>query len=301
MLSIRHVLSPTDFSTFSERSLRYATLLAKWSGADLTCFFVLGGPLAPLRDVSSVWEPITGDPAAMEKLEDRLLKFAEPAAQAGIPVKPRVLKGEPSAVILEEARRVPESLVVIGTHGRSGFENLVLGSVAEKVLRKASCPVLTVPREPEESPAASIPFERIVVGIDFSRSSELAFETALDFAQASSAAVTAVHVVREVPEAEAPEMVHFNVPEYRRLLEREARSRLVAFVAGRDRPALRIETRILAGKPWRRLLQLAHETRADLVVLGVQGRSTADLLLFGSTAHHLVRTAPCPVLTVRPA
>ncbi|MFI5181474.1 MAG: universal stress protein [Thermoanaerobaculia bacterium] len=300
MLSIRHVLCPTDFSTFSERSLRYATLLARWSGADLTCLFVLAGPLAPLRDAPTAWVPIGTDPSVKEKLRERLLRFVEPAAQAGIPVRSLVLEGEPAAVILEEARRVPECLVVLGTHGHSGFENLVLGSVAEKVLRKAPCPVLTVPRDPEEGPAAAIPFGRILAAIDFSRSSEAGFDTALDFAEASGAAVTAAYVVREVPATEAPEMIHFNVPEYRRLLEKEARERLRAFVAARSR-GLKVETRILAGKPWRRILHLAHEIAADLVVLGVQGRSAADLLLFGSTAHHLVRTAPCPVLTVRTA
>jgi len=300
MLSIRHILCPTDFSTFSERSLRYATLLARWSGADLTCLFALAGPLAPLRDTPPTWVPIRGDPTASEKMRERLLRFAEPAASAGIPVRSLVSEGEPSEVILEEARRVPECLVVIGTHGHSGFENLVLGSVAEKVLRKAPCPVLTVPREPEESPAAAIRFGRILAAIDFSRSSEAGFATALDFAETSGAAVTALHVIREVPEAEAPEMIHFNVPEYRRLLEKEARDRLKAFVGarGRGRP---VEPRILAGKPWRRILHLAHEMAADLLVLGVQGRSATDLLLFGSTAHHLVRTAPCPVLTVRTA
>ena len=300
MLSIRHVLCPTDFSTFSERALRYATLLARWSGADLTCLFVLAGPLAPLRDGPPTWVPIGGDPTAMVKMRERLLRFAESASSAGIPVRSLVSEGEPAAEILEEARRVPGSLVVLGTHGHSGFENLVLGSVAEKVLRKAPCPVLTVPREPEESPVAAIPFGRILSAVDFSCSSEAGFDTALDFAEASGATVTALHVIREIPVAEAPEMIHFNVPEYRRLLENEARNRLRAFVAarGRGRP---VETRILAGKPWRRILHLAHEMAADLLVLGVQGRSAADLLLFGSTAHHLVRTAPCPVLTVRTA
>lgn len=300
MLSIRQVLCPTDFSTFSERALRYATLLAKWSGADLTCLFVLGGPLAPLGDAPQARVPVGTDPSSKEKLRERLLRFAEPAGLSGIPVRSLVMEGEPAAVILEEARRVPECLVVLGTHGHSGFENLVLGSIAEKVLRKAPCPVLTIPREPEEGPIAAIPFRRILAAIDFSRPSETAFGTALDFAEASGASLTAVHVIREVPNAEAPEMIHFNVPEYRRLLENEARDRLRAFVAARSRGD-RVETRILAGKPWRRILHLAHEMEADLVVLGVQGRGAADLLLFGSTAHHLVRTAPCPVLTARTA
>jgi len=298
MTPIRHVLCPTDFSTFSERALRYAVLLSKWFGADLTCLFVLAGSSAPLQDFPPYWTPVGADPAAKEKMRERLRRFAEPAEVAGVPVRMEIAEGEPAAAILQEARRVPGTLVVIGTHGHGGFENLVLGSVAEKVLRMVPGPVLTIPREPERSPAAGVPFGRIVCAIDFSPSSETAFETALDLAAAAGGGVTAVHVLRELPVSDAPENVHFNVPEYRRILEKEAHDRLKALVSsrGRGRP---VETRVLTGKPWRRLLHFAHEAEADLLVLGVQGRSAADLLLFGSTAHHLVRTAPCPVLTMR--
>ena len=298
MTPVRHVLCPTDFSPFSERSLRYAVLLAKWFGADLTCLFVLAGPFAPGEEHPPVWVPVGTDPAARERLRERLRQFAEPAEAAGLVVRCEIAEGEVPAAILEEARRIPETLLVLGTHGHGGFENLVLGSVTEKILRKAGCPVLTVPREPERSPAVAVPFGRILCAVDFSPSSEAAFDASLDLAEASGGAVTAVHVLRELPVAEAPEFVHFNVPEYRRLLEKEARERLKALVANRNRGRA-VEIRVLAGKPWRRILHLAHEIESDLVVLGVRGRSATDLLLFGSTAHHVVRTAPCPVLTVR--
>jgi nucleotide-binding universal stress UspA family protein len=300
MMPIRHVLCPTDFSTFSERSLRYAVLLTKWFGADLTCLFVQAGPFVPSPERAAGWIPAGTDADAKEKLRERLRRFAEPAAAAGLAVRCEVASGEVPAAILEEARRVPETLLVLGTHGHGGFENLVLGSVTEKVLRKAPGPVLTVPREPERSPAAAVPFGRILCAIDFSSSSEAALDAALDLAGASGAAVTAVHVLRELPVAEAPELVHFNVPEYRRLLEKQAREDLKALMARRDRGRA-VEIRILSGKPWRRILHVSHEIAADLVVLGVRGRSSTDLLLFGSTAHHVVRTAPCPVLTVRAA
>lgn len=298
MKPIRHVLCPTDFSRFSESSLRYAILLAKWFGADLTCLFVLAGPLGPIQQFPPEWVPLATDPAAKEKLQGRLSLFAAPAGAAGVAVRTFIVEGDVPESILKEARQVPGSLIVLGTHGHGGFQNLVLGSVTEKVLRKAPCPVLTVPRQPERGPAASVPFGRILCAIDFSPCSEAAFEAAIELASASGAAVTAVHVFRELPAAEAPETVHFNVPEYRRLLEKEARERLKGVVArkGREKP---VEIRLLAGKPWRGILQLAHEIEADLVVLGVQGRSATDLLLFGSTAHHVVREAPCPVLTVR--
>ncbi len=296
MTPIRHVLCPTDFSRFSESSLRYAILLAKWFGADLTCLLILADPFGPIRGYPPRW--IGADPTAKEKQRERLSLFAAPAEAAGIAVRTVMVEGEVPESILKEARRVPGSLVVLGTHGHGGFENLVLGSVTEKVLRKAPCPVLTVPREPERSPATSVPFGRILCAIDFSPCSEAAFEAALELTSASGAALTAVHVLRELPAAEAPELVHFNVPEYRRLLEKEAQERLkgLAVRKGKGKP---VEIRLVAGKPWRGILHLAHDIEADLVVLGVQGRSATDLLLFGSTAHHVVREAPCPVLTVR--
>ena len=296
MTPIRHVICPTDFSSFSERALRYAVVFAKWFGADLTCLLVLADPFGAIRGHPPRW--IGADPTAKEKLRERLDLFAAQADGARLAVQTAITEGEVPESILKVARRAPGSLVVLGTHGHGGFENLVLGSVTEKVLRKAPCPVLTVPREPEREPAAAALVERILCAVDFSASSQAAFEAALDLAAPSGATLSVVHVLRELPAAEAPELAHFNVPEYRRLIEKEARNRLKAFVAGRP-PGREAEIRILSGKPWRRILQLAHEIEADLIVLGVQGRSAADLLLFGSTAHHVVRTAPCPVLTVR--
>ena len=300
MIPIRHVVCPTDFSTFSERSLRYAVLFAKWFGADLTVLFVLAGRRTP-PDADSPWGSDTViEPAARERLRARLEAFATPARAAMLDVKTELREGAVVATILAEARRIPDALVVLGTHGLGGFENLVLGSVTEKVLRMAPCPVLTVPREPERSAASAVPFGTVLCPVDFSASSQAALAAAAGLAATAGAALVAVHVLRELPETEAAGMVHFNVPEYRRLLEKEAADRLRDFVRTNASEAA-ADARILCGKPYRRILHLAHEIVADLIVMGVQGRSAADLLLFGSTAHHVVRAAPCPVLTVRGA
>jgi nucleotide-binding universal stress UspA family protein len=281
MLRIHHVLCPSDFSTFSERALRYGTVFAKWLGADVTVLHVVAA-VGPDR----------------ERLRDRLESFAAPARAAAIEVKTELLEGNVVAEILSAAQRFPGALLVLGTHGHGGFENLVLGSVTEKVLRKSPVPVLTVPRDPEGSPGGSLPFGTILCPLDFSTSSRAAVTLGAGLASATGASLVVVHVMRELPATDAPETAHFNVPEYRRFLEKEARDRLKKFVqetvAGRS-----VDMRILSGKPYRRILHLAHEVAADLVVMGVQGRSAADLLLFGSTAHHVVRAAPCPVLTVR--
>jgi nucleotide-binding universal stress UspA family protein len=281
MLRIRHVLCPTDFSSFSERALRYGIVFAKWLGAGATVLHVR-----------------PGEEANRDELRERLEEFAAPARTAAVDVRTALLEGEVVAAILAEARRVPGAMLVLGTHGHGGFENLVLGSVTEKVLRKAPVPVLTVPREPAVSPGASLPFGTILCPVDFSTCSRTAIALAADLAAAAGSSLVVVHVMRELPVADAPETSHFNVPEYRRVLEKEARVLLNDLVR-ETLAGLAVDKRILSGKPYRRILHLAHEVAADLVVMGVQGRSATDLLLFGSTAHHVVRAAPCPVLTVR--
>jgi nucleotide-binding universal stress UspA family protein len=281
MLRIRHVLCPTDFSTFSERALRYGVVFAKWLGADVTVLHV-----HPASERNR------------DDLEARLEEFAAPARAAAVDVRTEILEGDAVAAILAEARRTPDALLVLGTHGHGGFENLVLGSVTEKVLRKSPVPVLSVPRHPEGSPGASLPLGTILCPVDFSPSSRAAVAVASGLAIPAGSSLVLVHVMRELPVADAPETAHFNVPEYRRALENEARNRLREF-ARETAMGPPSDLRILAGKPYRRILHLAHEVAADLVVMGVQGRNAADLLLFGSTAHHVVRAAPCPVLTVR--
>jgi nucleotide-binding universal stress UspA family protein len=281
MFRIRHVLCPTDFSTFSERALRYGAVFAKWLGAEATVLHV------------------NHDKGAdREGLKERLEEFAAPARTAAIDVKTELLEGDVVATILAEARRLPDTLLVLGTHGHGGFENLVLGSVTEKVLRKSPVPVLTVPRHPEGSPGASLPFGTILCAVDFSTPSRAAVAMSAGLAAAAGSSLVVVYVMRELPVTDAPETAHFNVPEYRRVLETEARDRLKEFVHGAA-PGRVADMRVLSGKPWRRVIHLAHEVAADLVVMGVQGRGAVDLLLFGSTAHHVVRAAPCPVLTVR--
>jgi nucleotide-binding universal stress UspA family protein len=191
----------------------------------------------------------------------------------------------------------------MGTHGASGFERLVLGSVAEKVLRRAGCPVLTVP--PRMRSAGAMPFQRILCPIDFSDSSLAGLEWAWSLAQESGALVSLLHVI-EWPWEEPPAPVFEELPAdearqllaFRRALEDSSRLRLEALVPNdlRDRfspPAL-----ITHGKAHREVLAAA-EGHADLIVMGVHGRNVVDLALFGSTTNQVVRRASCPVLTVR--
>jgi nucleotide-binding universal stress UspA family protein len=299
MIQMRRILCPIDFSDVARRALEHAVALGRWYEAEVTLVHVV--PFVPSTATFPPGiSPLTLEPVSHERFVEELNRFAEPVVGAGRRSDVVVRDGNTAAEILDVAKALPADLVVMGTHGRGGFERLVLGSVAEKVLRKASCPVLTVPPPAEETPAgAPALFERILCPVDFSPSSMRALDYALSIAEEAKASLTLLHVVEWSPDDEVREHRHFNVPEYRRYLEEEARGMLRSAVPEEAR--LWCETReiVSVGKPRQEIQRIARESGAHLIVMGVHGRGAVDLMLFGSTTHHVIREARCPVLTIR--
>ena len=130
------ILVPTDFSEGSETALEWATVLARDTGATLLLVHVEAVPLLPPGADFTHLDPPTAELA--EQLERIVL------ADPDVPVVRRLLAGEPASVILRTAENENVDLIVMGTHGRRGITRLLMGSVAEEVVRKASCPVVTV-------------------------------------------------------------------------------------------------------------------------------------------------------------
>ncbi|HEY7566116.1 MAG TPA: universal stress protein, partial [Gemmatimonadaceae bacterium] len=205
---------------------------------------------------------------------------------------------------LERAATLPADLIVMGTHGTSGFQHLMLGSVTERVLRRAVCPVLTVP--PRAHATSRIPFRRLLCAIDFSESSMAAMEFAVSLAEESDARLTLLHVL-EWPWEEPPSPRLEDLPpeqgaalaEYRRYREKMALMRLEALAPDSMRASHRPVARLSNGKPYVQILDVANEEGSDLIVVGVHGRNPFDMMVFGSTTNQVVRRAACPVLTLR--
>ncbi|MEQ1897033.1 MAG: universal stress protein [Vicinamibacterales bacterium] len=303
-MSIRHILCPIDFSDASTKALALAAAVARAYGARLTALHVrptvvphpdipIGGPMAPWLVTE------------LDALRQRAADACRDVAGTGVEFDATATAGEPVHDILDRAAALSVDLIVMGTHGIGGFQHLLLGSVTEKVLRKASCPVLTVPPG-THAPAGPL-FTRLICGVDFSDCSQTAATYAASMAKASGSALTLLHVIewpwREtagpeiegVPTAQAQAIV-----ESRRYLEASANERLDTLAAS-VMPTGAATTHVRFGKPYRELLDAARDAGADLIVLGVRGRSSVDLAFFGSTASHVVRAATCPVLTIRGA
>jgi nucleotide-binding universal stress UspA family protein len=300
MLEFKRILVPVDFSDISGRSLDHAQALGRFYQAEIELAHVVE-PLLPGPAMPAAYAPwVTLDPAARARVESRLDELARPAREAGLRTEVRLQSGGVVAQILERARSWPADVVVMGTHGRGGFQRFFLGSVTEKVLRQAPCPVLTVP-PPSVGlhPSGSILFRRILCPVDFSAASDAAVRVALSLAQESGAELTLLHAVEWLVEEEpAIRVAGFDVPEFRQHLAHDAWERLRALVPGEARDWCRPRQEVVGGRPWREILRVAQERMAELIVMGVRGRGAVDLALFGSTTHHVVRGAACPVLVV---
>ena len=151
MAAIKLIVYPTDFSDLSRHALDHAILLAERFDAALHCVHVLDDSYQYWMTLSAeaipVAPPIEELAAAAEK---ELEQFVAEHVPAGLHAERTVLRGRPFIEIIRYAREVGADMIVMGTHGRSAIKQVLLGSVAEKVVRKAPCPVLTV-RHPEHN------------------------------------------------------------------------------------------------------------------------------------------------------
>ena len=300
MPRLQRILCPIDFSDSSAHAMEQGIALARWYQARFTAFHVYSPIFMPVPGLPAPADRVS--PAERERVRRQLEARVEAAAPEGVAVDVIVDVGQPARQILDCAARLPADLVVMGTHGAGGFEHLILGSVTEKVLRRAACPVLTVPARAHTRSA--LPFSRVLCAVDFSDWSLAALDLAGSIAQESVAELDVVHVI-EWPWHEPPGPALDEVPreqagalaEYRRYVEQRAAARLEALIPEplRDRST----TCVQHGKAYVEILRLAVNLRADLLVLGVHGRHAFDVALFGSTTNHIVRRATCPVLTVR--
>jgi nucleotide-binding universal stress UspA family protein len=290
-LQIERILCPTDFSDFSAKAFAYAAALASRFEARLRVLHVLPGVVIA---TGGPYFPATRE--MHDRAEDALQSFVAPACQAGVQVATELREGDAWREIQARAAELPADLIVMGTHGRSGFEHLLLGSVAEKVLRRASCPVLTVCHDEDRTWREPALFRRILCAADLSESTPLAIAFALSLAAEQQAELTLLHVLEGV-------QLYAATPEYaslRRDLEESARRQLEAAVATAARDWCTVRHCVTVGRAHREIVNVAREQKADLIVMGTQSHGPMTRLFFGSTSHHVVREAGCPVLTVRP-
>ena len=291
MTRFSHILCPVDFSDTSQHALDHAAAIAHRDQARLTVLYVFVN--LPSMDVP----PLVLSPADRERIRVDLQRMCA-KMPPDVPVEFRILEAEGvQRTILAEQADLDADLLVLGTHGRSGFQHMVLGSVTEKVIRSVKCPTLVVPpRAPDVPPGVPVRPARILCPIDFSESSIKAFTHARELADQTGARLTAIAVVDIAYELRDSAMLaNVDVEAIARETESDTRRRLSALVGHGAKP---VDAVVASGSAPTTVLEHAARLGTDLIVMGVHGRGALDLRLFGSTTHQVIRRATCPVLVI---
>ncbi|MFP8956912.1 universal stress protein [Natrialbaceae archaeon A-CW3] len=272
----QHVLVATDGSDLATRAAEQGIATAEAAGATV--------------HVVSVLEELEGEPstdAERERHREWVEQIESAAIDRGCDVVTSVPTGHPSRVILEYTGDNEIDLVVLGTHGRTGLQRWIMGSVASAVVREARCHVLTVNASVQ---AAREQFDDVLIATDGRPGVDQAVEAGLDLAESTGAAVHALYVVDDVHSRTNVVLESFEATGER------STSVIAARAAERG---LATERTIRRGIPHEEIVAYADDQNIDLVVMGVESLSSLERLVVGSVSQRVVATAPAPVLTVR--
>ena len=290
---IKNILCPVDRSPSSLQAFSYAIALARWQGARLNLLEVIESVVPTgRRRIPEDGRVPTETRAALERDLRRVLA-ARRASDVTVEIFMR--RGNVVQEILAQAKASRADLVVIGSHGRGGVQRLVLGSVAEKVLRLATCPVLTVRRGVRVARRSRSP-RSILCATDFSAAANRGVAYAKRLAKEANAKLVVMHAV-EWPFEDA--MTQGAVAELRTSVESSARDKLDRLLPRSNPGGPGAHAVVTFGKASAAIVKLARAISAELIVMGVSGRGAADMALLGSTTHRVIREGTWPVLTVR--
>ncbi len=280
------ILLPFDGSEGATAVLDHAAEIARWADATVQVLYVADST----RDSVTVVEGKTVD--ALAQAGEQTVETAATALdRRGVAYETDVVQGNPAPTIVEYAARYDHDLVVIPTHGRDGLSRHLVGSVAEKVVRLSSVPVLTVRMRPDER--LVFPYERLLVPTDGSPAAENAADRTLALAAALDATV---HVLSVVDDSVLGPDVRSTIAGAES--ERIATEAVERVVATADARGVETVTHVEHGDPVETIHDRVDDDNLHAVGMGTTGRRGTDRILLGSVAERTVRTAPVPVLTV---
>jgi len=291
MLQLNLILCPVDFSDFSVRAYRHALSLAKHYRAKLVALHVVElhrDPYLAFAASASLYDEACQ--ALCDNGRQQLQEFVRAHTHKEVQPEMIVTMGVASDSILLLAQTNKADVIVMGTHGRRGFDRLVLGSVANRVMRTAPCPVLVVCKAPHDSVATREEhvhhLSRILFCADFSPDSEQALKYALSAREEYDAELTLLHVLEGPALDRKEECISAATKKLEQLIPPEACR------------SSKLMTAVRVGKAYQQIIEFAQQNQADLLAMGVRGRGALDVAVFGSTTYRVMQLGPCPVLAV---
>ena len=290
---IERILAATDFSKTSESALKWTSALALVHQAEVRLVHAL---LLPSHPTPYLPPAPSFDQELQQKVASLLEEAADGLRTRGVKVSTDLAHGTASQAIIGACEEWQADLAVVGTRGLSGWQHLLLGSTAERVISAAPCPVLGI--HPGDQ-VPSRPIRKILIPTDFSDESRRAAEVTLDLlAPQAKGELLIAHGFRFTADyglygMGTPAQVYLDS------IEESARRELESWTASLEARDWTVHTRLVAGAPYEVIARLAEEEGVDLVAMGTHGHGRVGGLLLGNTARRTLQHATCPVLTVR--
>lgn len=278
---IERILVPTDLSEFSKSATRWAALFQRRLGSRITLLYA-NEPYYPIDIIEGPAAlAMQSSPEFRERMRAELARFArECFPDPTTTPETMMIDAGPAQAIVDAASGMDADLILMGTHGRHGWRRALLGSVTERVVRAAECPLMSVPPtlEPQREPKIA----KILCPVNFTGIARMALEEAAGLAAAFDAELLIVHVADRVSE---PFLAH---------LEED----FAAWVEPGIRGRCNYSQVVARGNAAERVLEVARQSEADLIVIGAQHKRFSDTTVIGTTTERIVRSAIQPVWTV---
>lgn len=297
----KKILLPLDGSELAERAIEPALMLAKQVNGKV---ILLQAPVMdlvvshPVAGGYGVLLPEQSSEQAFEEANQYLDQVQNKYRHPEVTLMKLVLEGDPASLIVDTAIAEKADLIVMSTHGRSGLDRFIMGSVTEKVLQKAPCPVLAL--------RSGEPIQRVLITLDGSGMAESAVQPGLDLARGLGAQPTILRVDNQEAYLDQRELNEINQLEpglaeqvmegfYNRIPDYVKR-----IVAEYEQEEGEIETAVAEGDPADYILRVAADKNSDVIVMATHGRTGLRRWLYGSTTHKVMRAANRSMLIVRP-
>jgi len=293
----RAVLCPIDFSDQARLALRYAEVVALRAKASLTVTYA-NDPLLIAAAAAALHDRQLAKRSAAE-----LQAFAEdtvaPDSRRKLRLRAHVSVGNPADAILKTAATRQSDLIVVGTHGLTGADKLLMGSTTLGLLQRSTVPVLAVPRgdaSSESRPSASWPGGRVMAPIELGALSGREAETAAHLTRWFGASLLLVHAIEEIG---APAWLRSDMSAHDRIRIAQAQRQLEALAANANR-FVSSESRVITGHVAEELAALAASERIGLVITALRDRRGWFGARRGSVSYRVLSFAVSPVLAYPP-
>jgi nucleotide-binding universal stress UspA family protein len=290
-IGMETILVPIDFSPASLYPIQWAKFIAQRTRASIHFVSVhdFAYPIA-----TALMPPVIGPEAEIRDQLHRDLQMVA-ISQKVLQASFHVRTGRPFDQICQTASEIQADLIVLATHGRTGWERAFLGRTVERVIRHAPCPVL-VARQIRAGRKRALQLRKIVVPVDFSDCAAQGLHYAVGLAQRFGAELSLINAVQL--HHDLPPVVIFSASKLTRWAREIAAARMEDLVGATDFGGVKFETAIKMGSPAQKVCRYAKSVGADLIVTSTHGRTGLSHILIGSTAEQIVRYARFPVLVV---